>query len=193
MSRSVQGIILTSSTFPSIRVRVDPTFRYVGKFNFTIEGIAQGERYVFVDSEERHVKRLFIFQFEEIISESEETYNYSFKNALDLHGHKFRHGTYAHSNQETRRSNPKNEGALTADFLEKEGYLLEDEYMMSRFVTVPDVERKHELILFYIENLSFTGHHLNELYKGEEEKTPIWEEISKKLAQRSLESFAILE
>ena len=176
-----------------IRVQVDQVFRYVGKFSFTVEGIARGERYVFVDAEERHVNRLFIFQFEEILPESKETYNYSFKDALDLNRHKFRHGTYAYSNQETRRNNPKDEGALTADFLEKDGYILEDEYVMSRFVTVPDPERKHELILFYIENIHPTGHHLNELYEGEAEETPLWKEISKELTKRSFENFSILE
>lgn len=192
MLRSVKGNILTSSEFPIIRVRVEKAFRYVGKFSFTIEGIAQGERYVFVDSEDRHVERLFIFQFEEILPESDETYNYSFTNALDLKGHKFIHGTYAHSNQATRRNNPNNEGTLTADFLEEKGYIVEDEYMMSRFVTVPDAERKHELILFYIENIGPTGHRLTEFYKGEEE-TPIWKEISRELAERSFENFVILE
>ena len=191
--RSVKSNILTSSQFPNMQVRVDKAFRYVGKFNFTIEGIARGERYVFMDAKGRHVKRLFILQFEEIIPESTETYNYSFENALDLNGHKFRQNAYAHSNKEARRNNPKNEGPLTEAFLKKKGYVLEDEYMMSRFVNVPDAERKHELILFYIENLSPTGHRLTELYRGGDEETPIWKEISKALTKRSFENFSILK
>jgi hypothetical protein len=190
--RSVQGNTLASSQYPAIRVRVDKAFRYVGTFDFTIKDIARGERYVFVNSKGHHVERLFIFQFEEILPESNVTYNYCFTNAMDLNGHKFRHGTYAHSYQEDRQNNPNDEGTLTADFLEDKGYRLEDEYMMSRFVTVPDEERKHELILFYIENSSTTGHSLKEFYKGEEE-TPIWNEISKGLTKRSLENFSILE
>jgi hypothetical protein len=189
----VKGNILSSDRFPAIRVQVDKAFRYVGKFSFTIKDIARGERYVFVDSKDHDIKRLFIFQFEEIVPESQGTYHYSFINALEMNGYRFRQGTYAHSNQEIKRSNPDDEGALTTDFLEKKGYILEDEYMMSRFVTVPDVERKHEFILFYIENISPTGHQMNEFYQGEEEETPIWREISKELTERSLENFSILK
>jgi hypothetical protein len=190
--RSVKNNILTSSEFPDIQVRLDKAFRYVGKFDFTIENIARGERYVFVDSKGRNVRRMFIFQFEEIIPESKETYNYSFRDALNLGGHKFRHGTYAYSNKEARRNDPKKEAALTADFLEKKGYVIDDEYMMSRFVTVPDAERKHELILFYLEAVSPTGHRLEEFYK-DGEATPIWREISPGLTKRSHENFTVLK
>ncbi len=190
--RFVRGNVLVSSEFPKIQVRLDKAFRYAGKFDFTIEGIAKGERYIFVDCKGRHIKRTFIFQFEAILPESKETYNYSFRDALNLGGHKFRHGTYAHSYEEAKRNSPKNEAALTAKFLEEKGYVLEDEYMMSRFVTVPDRERKHELILFYIENSRNTGHRLEEFYKGEEE-TPIWKEVSERLTKRSFENFTVLK
>jgi hypothetical protein len=64
--------------------------------------------------------------------------------------------------------------------------------MMSRFVTVPDDERKHELILFYVENVSETGHRLQEFYEGESD-TQIWQEISRGLTRRSFENFSILK
>jgi hypothetical protein len=68
--------------------------------------------------------------------------------------------------------------------------MLGDELMMSRFVTVPDEAKKHELILFYIENVSSTKHKLNEFYKGNDE-TEIWRQISQELTSRSLKAFKI--
>ncbi len=190
--RFVNGNILTSKEFPNIQVQVDKAFQYLGKFQFTIHGMAKGERYVFAELKANKIKRLFIFQFEEFLPESTETYNYSFKDALDMGGYKFKQNTFAFSNQQSKNENPTNEGTLTADFLAGKGYLLEDELMASRFVTVPDAERKHELILFYIESIQDSGQRLEEFYKGDE-KTAIWDQISKELTQRSTENFVILK
>ena len=72
---------------------------------------------------------------------------------------------------------------MTAEFLKKRGYTLEDEVMASRVVTVPDAERKHEL--------SDSGHTLEEFYAGEE-RTPLWDSLSHDLMKRSFENFTIM-
>lgn len=190
--RLVKGQILVSTQFPKIQVKVDKAFQYIGKFDFVIQGMAKGERHIFADSRERRVKRLLIAQFEEILPDSNETYNYSFKDALSLGSHRFRQNTFAFSNRKGKQENPTNEGALTIDFLTKKHYLVEDEMMASRFVTVPDAERKHELILFYIESVRDSGHRLQEFYIGEN-RTPTWEEISQGLTKRSFKSFSIVD
>ena len=48
-------------------------------------------------------------------------------------------------------------GVLMAVFLRERGYRLEDELMLSRFATVAGPDKKHELILFYIENVATTA------------------------------------
>jgi hypothetical protein len=180
-----------STEFPRIKVLVDGTFSYLGQFPFKIAGVAGGERYVFAELNRGSVNRLFIAQFESFLPESHETYNYSFADAPSLGGHRFRQNEFAYSNRQAKAENPEGEGVLTANFLSGHGYRLEDELMASRFVTVPDPERKHELILFYIENVSSSGHRLEEFYVGEE-GTPVWAAIAKGLATRSLESFKVV-
>ena len=91
---------------------------------------------------------------------------------------------------ELRREMDSHIAEATEDFLRQKGYELEDELMMSRFVTVPDAEKKRELILFYIENVSPTKHHVTDFYSGDNE-TEIWREISKALTERSLKAFQI--
>jgi hypothetical protein len=189
--REVRGKAIISDALPKIKVKLHGNFKYIGKFDFRIRDIAAGQRYVFAEvDKKKRVQRLFIAQFEGFLPGVSETYNYRFDNALNFGTHKFRHNTYAFSNQENERENPENEGALTSKFLREKGYTFEDEFMMSRFVTVPDAERKHELILFYMENVSKTGHRLSEFYNGEEE-TEIWKTISKGLKERSLQSFKV--
>ncbi len=187
----VKENVLVSDGFPKIRVKVDPRFRYVGSFSFVIPGMAEGERYVFVDARAERVNRLFIAQFEGILPTSTETYNYGFATALSLGGHRFRENTFAFSNRKGREENPASEGPLTVDFLTRNGYVVEDEMMASRLVTVPDPERKHELILFYMESIAGSGHRLEAFYQGDD-RTPLWQGLSQDLTKRALESFRIL-
>lgn len=190
--RYVEDGILVSLERPSIRVRVDEAFEYVGRFPFKIRDVAEGERLVFVDARDGHVERLFVAQFEHFLPEVDDWYRYSFKDAMELGGHRFRQNTYAYSNAEAAETNPSGEGVLMAAFLRDKGYGLEDELMMSRFVTVADEDKKHELILFYVENVSTTGHGLSELYGPSGNDTDVWKTISKGLTDRSLEHFEVL-
>ena len=191
IERTVKGKTLASNQYPDIKIELDGDFKYVGKFDFTIRDIAKGERYVFVEAgKKKKIKRMFIAQFEEILPESPEFYRYNFETARKFGSHKFRQNTFAYSNKESRKENPQGEGVLTEDFLRQKGYELEDELMMSRFVTVPDAEKKRELILFYIENVSPTKHRVTDFYSGDNE-TEIWREISKALTERSLKAFQI--
>ena len=191
IERTIKGKTLISNQYPKIEVELNGDFKYLGKFDFTIRDIARGERYVFVEADKRKkIKRMFIAQFEEILPESPEFYRYNFDTARKFGSHKFRQNTYAYSNSESRKENPQGEGVLTEDFLKQKGYKLEDELMMSRFVTVPDAEKKRELILFYIENVSPTKHRVTDFYSGDNE-TEIWQLISKDLTKRSLKAFKI--
>lgn len=190
IERKVNGKILISNQLPEIKVKLQGNFKFVGKFDFTIPDFGKGERYVFVDARKRKIRRLFIAQFEAILPESKEIYRYNFDNAQKFGQHKFRQNTFAYSNLEAKKENPAGEAALTEKFLKEKGYLLEDELMMSRFVTVPDLEKKHELILFYLENVSQTNHKLSDFYQGDDD-TEIWKQISRDLTIRSLKAFKI--
>lgn len=190
IERKVAGKTLISNQLPEIKVKLNGNFKYVGKFGFTIRDIAKGERYVFVDARKNEIQRLFIAQFEAILPTSDEFYRYNFDKAQKFGVHKFRQNTFAYSNLEAEKENPNGEATLTAKFLKEKGYQLEDELMMSRFLTVPDEAKKHELILFYIENVSSSKHRLADFYK-DDAATEIWKQISNGLTNRSFKAFKI--
>ena len=190
--RYVEQQDLMSLELPQIKVRVDPDFQYIGKFPFTIRDVAGGERFVFADVKDKKVNRLFIAQFEGFFPSIDNYYRYSFDGAMEMKGHKFRQNTYAYSNLDAVAKRPMDEGALTYKFLTEKGYEVEDELVMSRFVTVPPENRKHELILFYLENGSATGHTLSEFVQ-DGEVTDLWQKISVGLTERSLKVFEVLE
>jgi hypothetical protein len=190
LERKVINNTIISNALPKINVAVNRKFRYVGSFPFKIRDVAGGERFVFVDARKGKIRRMFIAQFEGFFPHIDDFYRYSFANAETFGGHKFRHNTYAYRNKESRENNPQGESALTADFLREKGYRLEDELMMSRFITVPVENKKYELILFYFENVSTTKRTIADFYKGDN-STDVWKEISKGLKKRSLKYFKI--
>jgi hypothetical protein len=191
--RRVEEGVLISTALPNVRIRVDEAFAYLGSFAFTLRGIAYGERFVFADTSGNRVERLFIAQFEGFLPDNTHTYNYNFSEAETIAGFRFRQNTWAYSNTEAERESPDAEGALTARFIRSRGLNLEDELMMSRFVMVPDAERRHEMILFYLENASGTGHPIASFYDASDNPAPHWREISAGLTDRSRESFSIID
>jgi hypothetical protein len=77
-------------------------------------------------------------------------------------------------------------------FLEREGYQLESEQMVSRFARAVDAARRHELIIFYHENVLDTGHSLAEI---SEDGGVLRQHaaIAEALTKQSLESFSVLD
>ena len=189
--RKVDGNVLISNSSPKLRIQVSKEFRYLGSFPFRIQDMAAGYRFIFVDGDRNHVRRLFIVQFETILPESTEIYRYSFDNALLMEGLPFRHNLFAFSVRQNIKQNPHAEVAVTQDFLDKKNYKISDEWMASRFLTLGDDSRKSEMILFYMEPVSSTGYRLTHFYQGDE-PTQVWEKISKDLDVRSRSAFQIL-
>jgi ketosteroid isomerase-like protein len=189
--RTVHGNVLESAANPAATITPGDDFNYVGRFDFEIEGVATGERFVFADTSGGHVDRLFIVHFEAILPESDEIFRYSFDDAIDLGGFKFRQNPYAYSNQAGAAEKPGGEAAKTATLLRDAGLEVEDELVTSRYVMVPDEEKKHEMILFYVENLSDFERHLSDLYTGEGDETKALHDISATLDERARAAFMI--
>jgi hypothetical protein len=59
---------------------------------------------------------------------------------------------------------------------------------MSRFARIVGVARRHEIILFYLENVSATGHTLAEISEDGDIR-PAYQSIANRLVARSLEKF----
>lgn len=187
-TRTVKDNVLTSTELPVIRIAVDPSFRYAGRIPFEVAGLAGGDRLVFVDAEGKRVKRMFVAQFEQWLPGIDETYRYDFTNARDIGGHRWRHNIGWYSQRALRGSNPKGEAAVMHEWLEREGYEVDDELLMSRFLTLGSEDRKSELILFYLERASDNGVTVAELDADESRASS----FAKGLEERSLAAFRIL-
>lgn len=191
-TRVVHGSELISSDLPALRIRVDSSFRFAGTVPFQLDGVASGERFIFVDAKGQVVRRLVVAQFESILPTSPERYTYSFEHACTIAGYRFRQNPFAFSQTAAMVENPRGEAALTKTFLENRGYRVDDELMSIRYLTVPDTARRHELIIFYMEPLGASSFTLADLYTDAGDDTPSWRSLAGALAARARAPFTIL-
>jgi hypothetical protein len=189
-SRRVEDNVLISDSLPQIKIKVEPAIQYVGSFPFEIKGVAAGERYVFAESNGKNIKRAVIAQFESFLPESSEIYRYNFANAIDIGKHKFNHSTFAFTNEDAIKENPDGEAALTVSFLKKKGFEIPAAWIVSRFLSLGDESRKHELILFYQEDLKSTGRKFEELSVNGE-STEVLKSMDPALKERAVKAMQI--
>ena len=189
--RLADGIIVSSQE-PSLAIKVDSSFEYVGRHTFKIRDVAAGERFVFVDAEASQIKRLFLVQFEGFLPEIDAYYRYNLSASPVVAGYPFRSKGYAFDIVDSIAASPVSESAATYPFLEENGYEVPQQWMMWRSLTVVDDAKKKELIIFYVEDVASTSLSLDEFYVNDEASDG-WAEIQKGLESRANASFELAE
>jgi hypothetical protein len=190
--RRVEGSVLISEDFPAIRIKVSKAFKYAGRLQFNLKEMARVDRFVFVNADKGHVRRLFMVQFEGFLDGVNHTYNYRMRNPVTLDGQTYSQNCWFFDNAQNIKDNPGAESDKTTAFLKEKHYRVDDLLMMSRFVRVVDAEKRHEMIIYYIENLKDSGFSFAE-YNGDGQPSERQTAVEKALTERSLKSFTVLE
>jgi len=190
-SATVDGNIIAFAHNPSLRIKVDPAFAYLGRHGIRIGDLAAGERLIFADMRGAKAARLFILQVESFNDDVEETYNYNLSASPEVAGYKWRSNAFAFNVADSVRQNPGAESDATAAFLNGLGVQFAENWMMWRSLTVTSADRRSELILFYAEDLADTGRTLNELYDENDESTKIWRDMMPALERRANDAFSL--
>lgn len=189
-SRSFVDGVLISLENPRLAIKPAVDFEFVGRHPFRIRDVAAGERFVFVDADEDRAERLLLVQFEAFLPGVDNFFRYDLSSSPVVAGYPFRSNGFAFDLSESRRRDPRNESSLTADFLEERGLALPDQWMMWRSLTVPDPERRSEIIFFYVEDVASVGLTLDDLYQ-DERATEAWRSIQTDLRERAGEAFVV--
>jgi hypothetical protein len=181
-TRRVKRQVLTSTYLPSIRVRFDKRFKYVGSQKFILYDRAQVEQYFFVDADkQRRIKRMYMVQFEGYLPNVNATYDYPLTKTINLGGQTYIvNAESIPSVSAALKQNPQSDVARAASFLESKTYRVSESIIFQRFVRLVDESKRHEIILLYVEDTS-TGS------SAETEKT------RPNLSSRALKGFTILK
>jgi len=191
VNRTVKENVLRSSALPEMTLRVSKDFSYLGPLEFDLKQVARVERHIFVIENLGKVERLFMVQFESALPDSDLTYRWLIRTPMTLGGVDWQQNPYFFNNAENIQADPGAESDHTTRFLNQNGLTLEDELMMSRFARIVDGQRRHEIILFYIENVSATGNTLDEISEDGDIRSE-YQSIADELVARSLRHFEII-
>lgn len=192
--RTVEGNIIVSKSEPSLAINIDPTFRYLGEHPIRIRDVAAGERMVFADLDGSLARRLLIIQFEGFLSGIDDEYRYNLSRSPVVAGYPFRSNAYAFDFAKSAADNPGLESAATARFLDTQSITALQQLAMWRSLTVASRDKRNEMIIFYLEDLSLLNMTLEEIYDpvtGEE--TPAWQALQPALEKRANAAFSLAE
>ena len=192
MNQFMTDGVLISREDPSLAIDVADEFEFVGRHPFTIRDVAAGERFVFVQAEDRQIQKLLIVQFEGFLPGVNDFYRYDLSGKPMVANYQFRSNGYAFNIVENIIANPKSESAATYPFLKSKAYSVPDELMMWRSLTVADEAHHKEMIIFYMEDVKSAGLTLADLYVDDSE-TDVWINIQKDLEFRANDAFRITE
>jgi len=180
--RRVKRRLLTSTYLPSIRVRFDKRFKYIGSQKFILYGRAQVEQHFFVHADkQRHIKGMYMVQFEGYLPNVNATYDYPTTKTVNLGRQTYLVNAESIPNvSAVLKQDPQSDVARAALFLERNGYRIGESIIFQRFVRLVDEAKRNEFILLYVEDTGTSA-------SAENEKT------SQEFSSRALKGFTILK
>jgi hypothetical protein len=153
-TRRVKGQVLTSIYLPSIRVRFDKRFKYIGSQKFILYNRAQVEQVFFVDADsQQRISRMYMVQFEGYLPNINATYDYPVTKTISLGGQTYIVDAESIPNVSAAlKQDPQSDVAHAASFLKGKGYRVSESIMFQRFVRLVDDAKRNEFILLYVED-----------------------------------------
>lgn len=178
---------------PTIVIDVSRELLSLGVINFPLKKVAQVERYIFVRADKSgRAQRLFIAQFESILPGIKGAYSFPTTNPTRIGSHDYQTQVGFFNFAQTIAANPGAEAEQTKSYLNRNGVQVDDDYLVARYARITSEDKRHELILFYLENLRDLNLTRSELEQGgsrSSEREKIFAEFAAR-AQQSFKVFA---
>ena len=187
----VQGQVLTSAGMPSLRLKFDKAFKYVGTQSFVLYDVANAEQHFFVDADQAgRVTRMYWIQFEGYLPSNNHTYKYQVTKTVKLAGLDFIADAYAR-NVKASPGSPDSDGSRARAFLESKGHrMVSDEVIFQRLVHLVDESKRGEIMIIYLENLGAMKLMAADVVAGGKAFAQ-WNQISKELLERALKNMEV--
>ena len=181
---------LFSDVSPPMRMRIDPSFEYLGASSLELKGLALAERHCLVDAEDGRVRRMLVVQFEGFLASNEEIYRYRLPDPVVLGGETYGTWVFCYSLAEAVAEDPAAESADLLRVLSEHALMLDDEQIIARFARIVGEDARHEVLVFFHENVRDLGYSLPELCEDGVVR-PELAGVADALRQRALASFVI--
>ncbi len=166
---------------PAALISFAPEFTYIGGQKFTLYGTADVEQHFFVSTKPNgDLKSIFWLQFEGVRPGIDWRYDYS-SSPMRLQIGEFDY--YADTAPGVRHrvfeyGRPGTDGYLARKFAASKGYRIPKDYAYARLVHLPTDDRRKELLIIFMDDLSPTGFTGRALQSGGDHESQ-WPEISR--------------
>jgi hypothetical protein len=149
---------LISKETRAVNLKFGKDFKYTGGHQFILYGVARAEQHFFVNVDKNGlVKRMYWVQFEGYLPDNTHAYDYRVTKSVDVGGLDFIADAYAR-NIRANPGRPDSDGAATRNFLAQRGYRLgSDEIIFQRLVHLIGADKRSELMIIYLEDMSGSG------------------------------------
>lgn len=190
--RKVEGQVLTSAALPAVRLKFDRDLKYIGSQDFILYDVARAEQHFFVDADkEGRIKRIYWVQFEGYLPNNTHSYRYKPTKSVRIGPLDFI-ADAAPRNIKGSMGRPDSDSNRAADFLKAKGLrMASDDILTQRLVHLIGDDRRNELMIIYMEDLSGTGLTAADL-APEGRAASRWDEISKGLLERAAKGIEIM-
>jgi uncharacterized protein (TIGR02246 family) len=192
--RSVNKNKIVSQENPTVSIEIDEQLPHVGILNFILKNVAQVERYVYASHDaEKKIRRLFIAQFEVYLPGVKGGYTFEVKNPTRLGNFDYQTDIGVYNFAERIAANPGAEPEVTKALFDRNGLKVDEDFLVARYARITDaVDKRHELILFYFENLRDLGFTRAQL-EANGKPTPEAEKLFREFALRAAGSFKVVD
>lgn len=165
--RVVSHQTLKSNSLPEIAIEVDDALRYLGEMRFTLIDVSRVELFLFAESVEQVVQRLFVVQFESYLPDNNFTYQYDPMEKVRLGEHNYLTDSSALKFDRVLRRRPEGDIAHWLHWLKRQGYDYTrfNDMIYQRFVRILDKFARSEMLMLYFENLSLYNLTADDLLK----------------------------
>ena len=153
------GNTIVSPRTPTLRITVNRGLSYIGSLRFPLGNTAEVERFVFADADpDGRIRALFVAQFESLLPAAKNGYTFKVVTPIKLGSHDYQTDTGFFDFAEAAAARPGFEADRTRAFLKTHGLEVgDDDFLTARYARIVDDTARHELILFYWENLLGSG------------------------------------
>ena len=190
-TRPVRGQILISTQLPSVSLEFAKPFKYVGGHSFVLYEVANAEQHFFVDADkDGRIKRMYWVQFEGYLPSNSHVYDYQASKVVNIGGLEFIADASAR-NLKANPGRPDSDGNRARAFLTSKGYRLgSDDVLTQRLVHLADQEKRNELMIIYLEDLSARKLTAADFAPGGKAADE-WKGISKGLLERATKNLKL--
>jgi hypothetical protein len=150
-TRTVDHQTVRSTALPALTVTVSADLPFVGELAYSVRDVAAADEFIFAQSHNGKLERLFIAHFEHFLDSNADVFRYPRLEMAQLGGHEYLHQTWAIKQFDLFTD------ADMAAFLRSHRLTAEPSWLVDRYVRVVDEVSKHEMIFFYLEAASLNS------------------------------------